>query len=87
MAEFIIFSWINAQNILFQLPNLKNYIVWESKWLLLTRWQKMLKMNHQGLYTLHDLLHSMPQLLQSVIKKRDKKRAMSVIELLNTCAR
>ena len=24
----IIFSWINAQNILFQLPNLKNYIVW-----------------------------------------------------------
>ena len=27
----IIFSWINAQNILFQLPNLKNYIVWGSK--------------------------------------------------------
>ena len=27
----IIFSWINAQNILFQLPNLKSYIVWGSK--------------------------------------------------------
>ena len=30
-AGMIIFSWINAQNILFQLPNLKNYIVWGSK--------------------------------------------------------
>ena len=29
--EMIIFSWINAQNILFQLPNLKFYIVWGSK--------------------------------------------------------
>ena len=47
---------------------------------------KMLKMNHLGLYTLHDLLHSMPQLLQSVIKKKDKG-AMSVTELLDTCAR
>ena len=27
----IIFSWINKQNILFQLPYLKNYIVWGSK--------------------------------------------------------
>ena len=27
----IIFSWINAQNILFQLPNPKSYIVWGSK--------------------------------------------------------
>ena len=29
----IIFSWINAPNILFhdQLPNLKHYIVWETK--------------------------------------------------------
>ena len=27
----VIFSWINAQNILFQLPNLKNYTVWGSK--------------------------------------------------------
>ena len=32
----IIFSWTNAQNILFQLPNLKNYIVWGSKRLLHT---------------------------------------------------
>ena len=30
----IIFSWINAQNILFQLPNLKNYIVWGSNYIL-----------------------------------------------------
>ena len=34
----IIFSWINAPNILFQLPNLKNYIFEGSKWLLHTRW-------------------------------------------------
>ena len=27
----IISSWINAQNILFQLPNVKNYIVWGPK--------------------------------------------------------
>ena len=27
----IIFSWTNAQNMLFQQPNLKNYIVWGSK--------------------------------------------------------
>ena len=27
-AGMIIFSWINAQNIFFQLPNLKNYIAW-----------------------------------------------------------
>ena len=27
----IIFSWINAQTIVFQLPNLKNYIVWGSR--------------------------------------------------------
>ena len=31
---------------------------------------KKLKMNHLGLYTLHDLSHSIPQLLQSVKKKR-----------------
>ena len=31
---------------------------------------KKLKMNHLGLYVLHDLSHSMPQLLQSVIKKK-----------------
>ena len=37
-AGMIIFSWINAQNILFQLPNLKNYIVWGSKWFLHSRW-------------------------------------------------
>ena len=31
---------------------------------------KKLKMNHLGLYTLHDLSHSIPQLLQSVKKKK-----------------
>ena len=40
-ARMIIFSWINAQNILFQLPNLKIQVI------------KKLKMNHLGLYTLH----------------------------------
>ena len=49
---------------------------------------KKLKMNHLGLYTLHDLSHSMPQLLQSVKTKKDKnKGAMPVTELLNTCSR
>ena len=46
---------------------------------------KKLKMNHLGLYTLHDLSHSMPQLLQSVKKKN--KGGMPVTELLNTCSR
>ena len=31
---------------------------------------KRLKMNHLGLYTLHDLIHPMPQLLRSVIRKQ-----------------
>ena len=34
---------------------------------------KKLKMNHLGLYTLHVLSHSRPQLLQSVKKKKTKK--------------
>ena len=32
----IIFPWINAQNTLFQLPNVKNYIVWGLKGLMHT---------------------------------------------------
>ena len=49
---------------------------------------KKLEMNHLGLYTLHDLSHSMPQLLQSVKKKTKKnKGGMPVTELLNTCSR
>ena len=52
---------------------------------------KKLKMNHLGLYTLHDLSHSMPQLLQSVKKtkqtKTKNKGGMPVTELLNTCSR
>ena len=48
---------------------------------------KKLKMNHLGLYTLHDLSHSMPQLLLSVKKNNDNKGAMPVTELLNTCFR
>ena len=42
---------------------------------------KMLKMNHLGLYTPHDLLHSMLQLLQSVIKEK-YKGAMPVTEYI-----
>ena len=41
---------------------------------------KKLKMNHLGLYTLHDLSHSIPQLLQSVKKKTTTK---AVCRLLN----
>ena len=50
---------------------------------------KKLEMNHLGLYTLHDLSHSMPQLLQSVKKQKQKKNkgGMPVTELLNTCSR
>ena len=47
---------------------------------------KKLKMNHLGLYTLHDLSHSIPQLLQSVKKKRGGG-GMPITELLNTCSR
>ena len=35
---------------------------------------KKLKMNHLGLYTLHVLSHSRPQLLQSVKRKKTKKQ-------------
>ena len=53
---------------------------------------KKLKMNHLGLYTLHDLSHSMLQLLQSVKKTKQNnnkknKGGMPVTELLNTCSR
>ena len=47
---------------------------------------KKLKMNHLGLYTLHVLSHSRPQLLQSVKKKKNNKKnkgGMPVTELLN----
>ena len=40
-------------------------------------------MNHVGLHALYDVFHSMPQLLQSVIKR---KESMPVTELLNTGA-
>ena len=43
---------------------------------------KKLKMSHLGLYTLHVLSHSRPQLLQSVKKKKQRGHA-PVTELLN----
>ena len=46
---------------------------------------KKLKMSHLGLYTLHVLSHSRPQLLQRVKKKKPKKQRghAPVTELLN----
>ena len=65
----IIFSWINAPNIFFQLRNCLGVQVASAYQAI-----KKLKMNHLGLYTVHDLSHSMPQLLQSVKKKKHKQR-------------
>ena len=85
----IIFSWINAPNIFFQLPNVKNYIVLGVQVASAYQAIKKLKMHHLGLYTLHDLSHSMRQLLQSVKKtnKQTNKGGMAITELLNTCSR
>ena len=45
---------------------------------------KKLKMNHLGLYKLHILSHSRPQLLQSVKKKKKtKKKTKGACRLLN----
>ena len=45
---------------------------------------KKLKMNHLGFYTLHDLSHSMSQLLLSVKNaKKKQKKTKGVCQLLN----
>ena len=80
----IIFSWINAQTIVFQLPNLKKLYCLGVEVTPAYQVIKKLKMNHLGLYMLNGLSHLTPQRLQSVIKNKGE---MPVTELLNTSTR
>ena len=59
----------------FLLPSLKNgVLVLRFEVAPAYRVIKMLKMDYLGLYTPHRLLQSMPQLLQSVIRKKQRGR-------------
>ena len=81
----IIFSCINAQNTLFQLPNLKNYIVWGSNCILGDK-----KAQNESSRALHAAW--LISLNAATVKGCDKKSnnnkgGMPVTELLNTSTR